>query len=61
MHRVERLDLGDRAVQRDLVAGGARSLDGHEPRAVVAMARLHDEMRDAARDRVDDDVGEFAE
>ena len=53
--------MGDRAVQRDAVAGSARSLDRHEPRAVVTTVRLHHEMRHAARNRVDHDVGEFAE
>jgi hypothetical protein len=61
VHQFERLDVGDRAIQRDAVFGGAGSLDRHKARAIVATVRLHDEMRDPARDRVDDDIGEFAE
>ena len=61
MHRVERLDVGDRAVERDSVAGGARPLDRHQPRTLVVLVRLHHEMRHATCDRVDDDVREIAE
>ena len=61
MNGVERLDVRDRAVQREPLVGGAHPVDRDQPRLVMAVMRLHHEMGHAARDRVDDDVREFAE
>jgi hypothetical protein len=37
------------------------SADWHESRELVVLVRLHDEMGEATRARVDDDIGKLAE
>ena len=43
------------------VVSGVGSVDGHEPRLLVPVVRLDDQMRDAPRLRVDDDIGQLTE
>ena len=59
--RLEGLDVGDRVVQREPVVRGAHALDRDEPRLLAVTMRRDDDVGDAARDRVHDDVHQLSE
>ena len=58
---LERLDIGDRIVQREPVVRGADAVDRDEPRVLMVTVRRHHEMRHTTRDRIHDHVGDLSE